>query len=240
MIALQDGEKSPGGFFTMLGIGFLYEYNARTMTLNISRAGEKTPLLNMGFDAELSKDPARYIRLLDKTTQIKALKFSNNASINLAEILDDMKLPGILAASAQIAFYAYALWLEDFEKFQEMFVRHTSLKGIEIKKSAGYAPKTSFYVVTAETRRNSKVSARSSTLHAALSFLSDKFMQDIIAKEFGSSSDAWLNSLLHISSILSNLSFVLNEGFDPARKMDDQSMTFCPLNELTEKTKLIQ
>ena len=218
----------------------MYEYNARTTTLNISRAERNIPLLTMGFDASLSNDPIGYIRLLEKTTQIKAIKFSNNASVNLAEILDDMKLPGILAASAQFALYAYELRLGNFTKFQEMFARHTALKNIEIKKLEGHDPKTRFYVVSAETKRNNLVSARSSTLHAALSYLADKFMQEIITKEFGSGSNAWLNSLLHISSILSNVAFVLNEGFDPSRKLSDETMAFGPPKQFEEKTTLIQ
>ena len=163
-----------------------------------------------------------------------------DASVNLAEILDDMKLPGILAASAQFALYAYELRLGNFTKFQEMFARHTALKNIEIKKLEGHDPKTRFYVVSAETKRNNLVSARSSTLHAALSYLADKFMQEIITKEFGSGSNAWLNSLLHISSILSNLAFVLNEGFDPSRKLSDETMAFGPPKQFEEKTTLIQ
>jgi hypothetical protein len=205
------------GSFTARGTGFLYEYESRLKSLNISRAGGLQSLLQLDFDGPLSTDPFRYVRLFEKTSQINALKFSNNATINIAETLDDTRLPAILQRISRVSLYAFDLETEKFDDFERNFVTDQELRRIEIKKVEGHAGMP-FYLANAETLRRNHVSVRSSTLHGAASYLSDKIIQDVIAKEFGYTVDSKMHKLLATATALSTLSFALNDRFEPAKK----------------------
>ncbi len=206
------------GSFAALGIGFLYEYNAHLKALQISRAGSCLPLVFLEFEGLASREPTEFVRLFDKTTQINALKFSNNTTVNLAETLDDAKLPAILRRTFNVTFYAHDLKNEKFTNFQERFVNEHDLKRLDIVRADGTAG-TPFYLATVETQRRNMAAVRSSTLHGLASYLSDRIVEDIIAKEFSYNADSWVHKLLNTASVLSTLSYVLNDRFEPSRKM---------------------
>jgi hypothetical protein len=217
MIALKYQETDTHGSFTALGTGFLYEYSGRLKTLYISHAGSFEPLLQLGLDGLPAQDAFEYVRLFEKTTQIEALKFSNNATTNIARTLDDTRLPPILQSVFRLSLYAFYLEREQFDAFAQAFLADHELKRIEIRKMEGHAS-APFYLANLETKRASFVSVRSSTLHGAMAYLSEKIMQDIISREFSYHVDSWVHKLLNTASVLSILSYVLNRRFDPARK----------------------
>ena len=206
------------GSFAALGIGFLYEYNATLKALQISRAGSCLPLVFLEFDGLASKDPIEFVRFFDKTTQIKALRFSNNTTVNLAETLDVSKLPAILKRIQNVTIYALQLKNERFTEFQTSMMLDHDLKRMEIVRADGTGG-TPFYLATLETQRRNVAASRSSTLHGLASYLSDRIIEDIIAKEFSYNADSWVHKLLNTASALSTLSYVLNDRFEPSRKM---------------------
>jgi hypothetical protein len=217
---VQYGETDSYGSFTAQSSAFFYAYHAPLKRLEVARAGGKTPpLLESSFDEITTEDPLAYIRNFEKAAQIKALKFSNNTTVNLASTLDDQRLGGILSIVSQIALYACCLQGEMFGRFEKFFLRDGELKYIRIKKITDDASGDIHYTAQAETSRRHLISSKSSTLHGALSYLADKIMHDLVAREYGHGGDDWVYRLLHISSTLSILSFVLNDGFDPARKI---------------------
>ncbi len=234
MNCVRFEETDSLGSFAALGIGFLYEYNARLKALQVSRAGSCLPLVFLEFEGPLLKDPSQIVLLLDKTTQVQALKFSNNITVNLAETLDDSKLPAMLERAFDITIYANELRSGRFTDFQEQFIEDHGFRRFEIRttESGSGLP---FYLGTAETQRRNTVSVRSSTVHGLALYLSDKIVEDIIAKEFAYSEDSGVQKLLNAASVLSTLSLVLNERFDPARKISSKASSL--LSRLASNTK---
>ncbi len=228
------------GSFTARDTGFLYEYDARAKALCVSRAGGKSPLLCVAWNMRQPGDALEFVTLLGKTLSIKALQYSDNATINLAGTVDDLILSGLLEGSLQLARYALDLRSGKFELFQQAFLKDTDLKRIEIKKVSGYDPATAFYVADAETRRGNSASARSSSLHAAMNYLSDKFIRDIIPMEIGCGVESWGNSILHISSLLAMLSLILNDRFDPSRKIGRKGIPAHPALLKIHKNSILQ
>ncbi len=234
MYRVRFEETDSLGSFAALGIGFLYEYNARLKALQVSRAGSSLPLIFLEFDGLLAKDPTEIVRIFDKTTQVKALKFSNNTTINLAETLDDSKLPSLLEHVLYITMVADTLRHEQFQDFEDRFAVKYGFKRMDIRRSEGHG--TPFYLAAAETQKRNALAARSSTLHGLMTYMSDKIIEDVIAKEFAYNADSWVQKLLNAASILSTLSLVLNERFEPSRKMTGKASSL--LSRLTAMSKI--
>lgn len=211
-------EIDQDGSFSALGIGFFYEYNARLKTASVSRVKSETALLNLDFDETMSKDALCLVRYLEKTSQIRALRFSNNTILDLAQTIETERLATILKNCFHLACQAYRLDKGCFDLFQYDFIARTDLKFIEIQKVTARASR-SVYVSVAESKSGNKTSARSATLHGCLLYLSDKITQDIVAKEFGQHGDQGVQKLLTGARTLSTLSYILNHDFDPARKV---------------------
>ncbi len=91
---LKNVEHTDGhGGFTAAGVGFLYVYEPERNVITMSNASGT-------YARELkppTRDPEevfRYTELLEKSTQVKALKLSNNTTINLLDLLRDEEKGG--------------------------------------------------------------------------------------------------------------------------------------------------
>lgn len=209
------------GSFKAWGIGLGYDYDAKNKKLDIAHAGSVTPLLAVDFDDPMSKRPDIFVRILEKTTQIKALVYSNNTTINLAETLDRQRLPPILQSAGMLARYGFDLEEENFLRFAELFARDFSLKSIGLHKVASATSNGPeiHYDAQLETRLSNEVKVRATTLPALLLALSDQIIRDVITLEFGYGQQNTAHLLLSMTSKLSELSFILNDRFVPSRKI---------------------
>lgn len=207
------------GSFKAWGIGFLYIYDAKEKKLHILHAQSERPFIAIDFDDALSKRPDLYVRILEKTSQIKALVYSNNTTINLSETMDDKRLSAILMSAATLARYGYDLMEDNFSRFAETFGHDFSLRKIELHCIAQKNDSSLPFAARLETRRSNEVKVQAATLPALLLALSDQIIRDIITLEFGYGEQSTAHLLLSMTSKLSELSFILNDRFSPEKKI---------------------
>lgn len=212
-------ETDKNGSFTALGTAFVFNFDAENKTLDVSRAGRNLTLFQRVILSDMfATDPLEYVQLYEKTSQIKALKYSNNGSTNLEKTLTDAMLMPILDTTAQISGYAFNLRKGAFTSFRKDFLDHQSHIRDTVIDETRTAGGAIFYAARLATKKGNAAASRSSTLHAAISYLSDKVIQDIIAREFSYNQHDGIYRLMATASILSTLSLTLNDRFDPKRR----------------------
>lgn len=215
---MKYGKISSSGSFNAWGIGFHYDYDSELSSLSVGHVESKKPLLSIDFDSDLAKEAVFFVGTLEKATQVKALMLSNNKTADLSKIMDEIRLPAMLASAASLARYGFDLRRESFERFGEFFCKDFPLNALQIKKISGYDPNADFYSATLETKRRLSVSVSSQTLCGTMLSLSDGILRDILTREFGSSLNSTAHALLRTSAKLSTLSLLLNEDFKPLKK----------------------
>lgn len=183
-------------------------------------------------------DP-EFSELILKAQRIKALQYSNNKTIQLSETVNDRMLPWILAASARLARYACDLRRDKFGEFNAMFLKdNKNLAHFEVRKITGYDSSSIFYVAEAKTASGNKVSASAPALHAIMSYLADRFVKEILPLEGNEETSG--DSALRIAQTLSILSQILNDKFDPARKVGRISGQAAAIFMGSHKSNLLQ
>ncbi len=233
---MKYGDIRPDGSFAVRGVGFIYEFIALTGTLRVARATPGSAIFS--FPVVKTYPPASYIKIFEKTTQIKALKFTNNASINLAGTLDDPKLAGILSVTATLSDFALCLSAGAHDKFSKTFTNNSGLRHFFLKNEPRGA--TDRYFAEAETRRGNKISVHSSNLHGVLSHAADKIIEDALAREFSHLNESMTQEVLNAAQKLAQLSLILNETFDPARKISKKAAAGMSISLALQKINLIQ
>lgn len=213
-------EKSCGSF-TAWGTGFNYEYDSNVKKLEIFHARTGSTLIYIDFDKQLSQDPAAFVAMLDKSCQIRALTLSNNTSIDLSETFEDQKLTPVLADTARLARYGFDLMHDNFDRFERYFCQDNTIQNMKIRRVRKYEAGSAFYSAQIETRQSNKVTVESPTLHGAMSKLSQKIVQDLIARELTSNFDVFAHTLLKTSSKVSILALILNEKFLPSCRLKE-------------------
>ncbi len=214
----QDCTVSHGSF-TVWGTGFVYLYEADNKLLNIALPHEEKAIVKIKLDDALAQNPLTYIDTLDKTNQIKALLYSNNSTLNLAETLDDNRVASLIKTTARISRCAYDLDQRNFERFGSVFCKEFDLKGLKIKKFTSRSESQKFYLGRIQTRTDNTICVRSCSLSGLITQLSDRTMNDLIALEIGMRNDASAHKLLGASSKLLTISHVLNKNFIPHNKL---------------------
>lgn len=207
------------GSFTVWGTGFLYLYEADNKLLNIALPDEDKAIVKIKLDDALVDNPLAYIDTLDKANQIKALLYSNNSTVNLADTLDDSRVASLIKTTARISRCAYDLHTLNFERFGSVFCKEFDLKGLKIKKFNSRSENQRFYLGRIQTRTEHTVCVRSCSLSGLMTQLSDKTMNDLIALEIGMRNDASAHKLLSASSKLLTISHILNKNFIPQHKL---------------------
>jgi hypothetical protein len=197
------------------GIGFQYAYDPAVGILDIIDAKKAKPLIYVDFDRKLSRDTLAYVQFFEKATQINALIFSNNNTLDLSETFDDKRLVAILEDSAKLARYALDLKRRKFKKFCEDFCQEYELHTMEIKRIGGRVPGTAFYTAMIRTKNLNEISVRSPSVSRIMTMLSDKTMQDLLTVEFGHHLGTSAHTLLTASSKLSALGRILDSEFNP-------------------------
>ena len=223
-----EGQKSGSGFKAW-GKGFIYEYNAPRRELFITHALKGQLLVALPVDRRLSRRVHEYVRLLEKTTQIKALIFSNNNTVDLSQTFDNDKLIILLQSSAALAGYAFDLTFEKYRHFERNFCAQFGLLSLKIRKIESYGMEDDFYAGKLETLRKLTVDARHKSLNTTILSLSERILHDLIARELTLPSQSAAYSLLKISSELATIAHVINHDFDPMTKIIHEK---APLRQL--------
>ena len=212
-------ETCTQGSFTVWGTGFRFDYEADNNFLNITSLDKKRALAHLKFDKHLAKDPLAYVESLDKTNQIKALMYSNNATINLAETMDYERIASLLKITARISRCAFDLRTKNFDRFSKIFCKDFDLSSMKIKKFTSSHKENEFYLARIQTQYNNSVCVRACTLTGLTAALSDRTLRDLMTMEFGHSHNNSAHSLLNVSAKLSTISHILDQNFIPEHKM---------------------
>ena len=212
---LDYRETDSRGSFVSWGAGFHYRYSPDALILDVLDAKSEKPLLYIDFDQYTARDPRAYLENLEKITQIKALMFSGNATIDLSESFDHPRLIAILENCARIARYSFDLQTNKFHRFSHYFCKDQMIDRVQIKKISSLDPSASFYVAKLKTLNAKSVTTRACTVPTILRNLSEQVIRELITGEFSYPFQNSSHNLLNLSSILSILSRVLDENFIP-------------------------
>ncbi|GJL84551.1 MAG: hypothetical protein DHS20C02_03260 [Micavibrio sp.] len=215
---LLHQETDPQGSFTAWGTGFYYQYDACTNKLSVIQTEGDAHLMNVALDG-FSSDALAYAAHLEKTTQIKALMFSDCTTIDLTKTFDTQKITAIVRSAAIFAGYALDLERHHFRRFSRGFRQSCSLGEVYINSLYQEDPNTEFFKGFVKTKQGNAVCADGSSLTNILADLSDKIVQDLIAMEFGENHRRTAHKLLGASFKLSTTSRILDKNFIPCHKL---------------------
>ncbi len=218
---LKFWETEPENSFIARGIGHIYQYDADSRTLEVVHGISHNSLIYIDFDKALAKNPHEYVRLLEKTSQLRALMLSNNQTVDLAETLEEGRLCAILGTAASTARFCFDLKREKFKRFAKYFCRDYGLRSLLIEHLSGYDPQSAFYHAVLTTQQGNVTQARGTSLSIMLSVLAENVIQDLLTKEFGYNLNGGAHALLRISHKLSVLGCILNDAFVPSEKLID-------------------
>ncbi len=175
------------------------------------------------MNEHISEDPLGYIRYLDRANQIKALIFSNNKTVNLADTMNRSRIGAILTSTARTSYYAQCLSTAKFHLFSEIFLQEAGLRKIQIRKFVSTNQRDAFYVARIQTMHNNSIRVRSCTIKGVIAALSEKTLRDLVTIEFGSPYKGAAQKLLRISSRLSSISAIMDMSFIPRHHLEIHS-----------------
>ncbi|MCB1652046.1 MAG: hypothetical protein KDI46_08340 [Alphaproteobacteria bacterium] len=222
--------------FTLKGTGFSYHYCPSDKMLSINDEAHTHTYISINCAKSAFQNPEEYLQYLDKTNQIKALMFSNNQTVNLAETLDKKRIPAILKHTTRTSLYAYMLQKRRYREFSYHFASDAGIQDIEIKKyTSATNPGKNFYVGRLKTKQNNIVSARGNDIPELFASLSDRTIKDLIAIELRCTHENAAQALLNASTKLGTISRVLDKAYHPAETLSalrkktetDQQKVFC-------------
>lgn len=218
---MEHRETDGNGSFEASGVGFNYRYDAYAKLLRVLKDGRlpKEVIVQVDLRGALSDTPVTYLHYLEKITQIKALAFSNYATVNLKEVLDADKWQGILGSSTRLASYAVELNAGRYEEFTNSFKGLYEFSQFQLEKIEIKAPGRDYYRAQISTRLHNEILIRASSLHGALYHLAEKIVSDLIALEFSTRREAEAYKLLQASSALGMIGRILDQDFVPERKI---------------------
>lgn len=208
------------GSFIARGIGLIYTYNADNHVMKLLRARQSDPVFATELNKSLAQEAFSYIAHIEKITKIKALRFSGNTTTNLAGTLENELLSGVLASSARLAHCAFNLQRHKFDDFCACFIKESGLQKLLIRRlDPLIGVQSGFFQAEAAAVRGPGITVKSSTVHGALQYLSERIVEDMVSREYAIQGNNLAGSLLSLSLRISTLSFVLNDRFDPAVRL---------------------
>jgi hypothetical protein len=165
---------------------------------------------------------------------MKALIFSNDQTVRLAETIDDKMLVSILKGSARLSYYAHSLSKKDFPLFCQLFSNERGLKQMRIKKFRSSSDRNVFYAARIETMQDNAVCVRGCSLSGIMAALSEKTAHDLITMEFGQQYNHSTQRLLRTSSQLSAISMIMDHNFVPSKRIKTNDITPCSASRFAD------
>lgn len=212
--------------FELLGSGFHYIYDHHENRLNIECSKRLQKFATLTFDHKRIQNPRAFVSALDKTNQIKALIYSNNATVNLAETMEEPeKIASLLQTALKTSGYTYDLMHQQYDHFSEDFCAAFGLKSLRLKKYQSTAENRAYYAAKLQTQHNNAISVQGCSLPVLTQALADKTLRDLISMEFGHSFGNSAQNLMNVASKLSIIGRVLDKDFFPEKRLRKQSIT---------------
>lgn len=215
---VEHQETRQCGSFDAWGACFFYTYDAPNLELNIHLQEAEPPLITYAIGRRLHKKILTLVSYLDKAAQIKALMLSNGETIRIGETMEPRRLKGLTSALFDTALYALDLEAGKSRRFTTYMSQAYDLKHFSIKHFTCPTSETAYYRASLRTHSDNELVGRSLTLHGILMTVSEKIVGDLIALEFNARDNSAQN-LLSLSSKLSSIGRILNEGFYPSQKI---------------------
>lgn len=216
---MKHKETCAHGSFIAWGNGFRYDYEAQSNTLGIAQLGRQSGFAHLKFDHTIALDPLRYVFTFEKTNQIKALTYSNNATTDLGRTVPAERISAIVESTARISRYAYDLQKGRLEDFAARFCDDATLKSVKVRKFLSRTGTNTYYTAKIQTRKNNAVSVHSCMLHAVMAGLAEKIIHDLLATEAGHRFERSAQKLMVVASELATLGRIMDENFVPHRFM---------------------
>lgn len=216
---MLDYRETTHGSFKAWGSGFRYDYNNEQKALNVLHQDTERLLARFNFDRFLSKSPLAYTELLNKTAQINALMVSNNQTINLSETMPLPHLSSVLSSIGGLSRHAFDLKQMHIRRFCLRFAMEFDLHSVKIKFFQPNDIENAFFIARLQTQHGNGISVRACSMTGIMAAMSDKTLRDLITMEFGHRFERSAQSLLNVSSKLSSLSWILDEEFDPSKRI---------------------
>ncbi|HRQ59981.1 MAG TPA: hypothetical protein PLO23_00435 [Alphaproteobacteria bacterium] len=215
---VKHQETCQYGSFKAWGACFFYTYDAPNLELNIHLQEADAPLITYAVGKRLHKKILTLVNYLDKAAQIKALMLSNGETIHIGETMEPRRLKGLTSALFDSALYALDLEAGKSRRFTTYMAQTFDLKHFSIKRFTCQTSDSVYYRASLRTHSDNELVGRSLTLNGILMTVSEKIVGDLIALEFNARDNSAQN-LLSLSSKLSTIGRILNEGFYPSQKI---------------------
>ncbi|MCB1531475.1 MAG: hypothetical protein KDJ35_01265 [Alphaproteobacteria bacterium] len=216
---LKHRETDSRGSFNAWGVGFDYEYDAKSESLYIIRARDKKPLLYINCEERLTLNPLQYTTALEKATQINAMVFSGNTNVDLSEILQGRQLRTMIKTAALQASYCFDLQQEDFDLFEQRFCETYLLRKLRLNKCVNADRSSAFFRGELQTKTQNSIESSGAKLYSVINSLSTKAMYDLLYNTYGQPSQEEAQNLIDISSNLALIGKILDKNFHPMHKI---------------------
>lgn len=216
---MKHKETCAHGSFVAWGNGFRYDYEASSNTLGIARIGRHADFTHLKFDHTLALAPLRYVHTFEKTNQIKALIYSNNATTDLGRTVPPERISAIIDSTARISRYAYTLQADTLDDFSGRFCEDAGLKSVKIRKFPSHTGTNTYYTARLQTKKDNTISVHSCRLHAVMAGLAERITHDLLATEAGHRFERSAHKLMIVASELATLGRIMDENFIPFRFM---------------------
>lgn len=205
------------GSFKAWGIGLHYEFDADSNILDVIDGRLSRPIIYIDVDQVNDDAILEYVTTIDRISQLYALNFSNQSSIDITEILGPQRLKPIMNNIATTALHAVYLHAGKFSSFNQSMNTDLMHHKLLIRKIKASRSSASFYSACLKTSYGitiPKIQDRS--LHKVLAEMSAEISTSMIADHIISAADMHLNTSIKIASELSLLSATLNPDLKPS------------------------
>lgn len=211
----QTSTDRQGGFVAH-GICFDYKYDAAERNLNMRHLIKYESLIDINMDRRILFRPKLYVTFLEKATQIYALIYSQNLSYNIAQTIDEEKLPAILNTIMRAAQRATELQTGNYRFFEKRMCNKFELSKFLINHYNATNGSNGFWTIHIKTKSGQAANIRSNTLHDAIGQIAQKIRHDLFSHEITNRSDKLAYALMTLSTKLMAIEKIIDPDFVPS------------------------
>ncbi len=207
------------GGFVAHGICFDYKYDAAERNLNMRHLIKYESLIDINLDRRILFRPHLYVTLLEKATQIYALFYSQNLSSNIAQTIDEEKLPAILKSIMRATQRATELETGNYRFFEKRICKRFELSKFLINHYNATNGSNGFWTIHIRTKSGQEANIRSNQLHDAIGQIALKIRHDLFSYEITNRNDKFAYALMTLSTKLMAIEKIIDPHFVPSEHL---------------------
>lgn len=213
-------KETDGGIgFEAKGCGLGYNYDGRTLTLDVLHLSLGQPLLLLDLGPVFPRNPLLYAEFLEKSAQINALLYSSNQTLNLCETIHIEKLVPVIWQLAKTAELAHDVEIRNFTNFSASVARTYDLQIFRLENLGPDATGENNYRLTLKTRNGTEIRSIADSARGVIGKIAELTLRDVIALEFTLQCGQATQNLIALSARLSTIARLLDMNFDPSDKL---------------------